>query len=288
MSQDDSVLTSADFLDELHRRGVRRVRCVRFRNNRTTVWSLTQKGTALNVHEAYRGATPALLDAFAVVVQEGGVGSERSRRAAKRISEWPQLADAIRAARAIHAARAADASAPPTHCSATPGQRAYLRAVYRYFNRTRFEDRLPEDVPVRLSRRMRSALGHMLPGERPDGTRYVVEIALNCDLMLATNAAERADTLLHEMAHAAAYLESGHRGHGPSWRAWARRVGCRPTTLYDRPVTARHRRRDAVTRVPPLPPALRPFAEASGPPAGPASPPHRIHPAEYMSTAPRG
>jgi hypothetical protein len=255
--QDDPVLTPADFLDELHRRGVRRVRCVRFRNNRSTVWSLTQRGTALNVHEAYRNAPASLLDAFAVLVREGGIGSPESRRASKQISEWPELADAIRAARAIHATRAAEASAAPTHCAATPEQRTYLRVLYAYFNRTRFDAGLPAEVPVRLSRRMRSALGHMLPGERTDGTRYVVEIALNCDLMLAGNAPERADTLLHEMAHIAAYLESGHRGHGPSWRAWAQRVGCRPTTLYDRPVIARRRRSDAVTRVPPLPPALR-------------------------------
>jgi hypothetical protein len=217
----------------------------------------------LNVHEAYRNATSILLDAFAVVVREGGVGSRGSRRAAKLISEWPEVTDAIRAARAVHAARAVTSSAPPTYCSATPDQRAYLQALYTYFNGSRFDDCLPRDVPVRLSRRMRSALGHMLPGEHADGSRYVVEIALNCDLMLAGNASERADTLIHEMAHVAAYLESGHRGHGPPWRTWAQRAGCRPTRLYDRPVVARRRRSDAVTRVPPLPPALRQPADSS-------------------------
>src|SRR5690606_42116757 len=79
----------------------------------------------------------------------------------------------------------------------------------------------------------------------------------NEDLMLPGNGSEREDTLLHEMAHAADYLLSGHRGHGPSWRSWARHVGCRPTTLYDRPVVRRRRRATPVTRVPPLPPALR-------------------------------
>lgn len=277
MAQDYSVLTSADFLDALRRRGATRVRCVRFRNNRSTVWSLTRNATVLNVHEAYRHATTTLLDAFAVVVREGGVGSPESRRASKRLTEWPELADAIRTARAAHAARVATSTAPPAHCAATPPQRAYLRALYTYFNRSRFDDSLPADIPVRLSRRMRSALGHMLPGERPDGTRYVVEIALNCDLMLPCNAAERADTLLHEMAHVATYLESGHRGHGPSWRAWAQHVGCRPTTLYDRPVVARNRRSDTVTRVPPLPPALGPAKESSVPVAERASTHYRSH-----------
>jgi hypothetical protein len=58
------------------------------------------------------------------------------------------------------------------------------------------------------------------------------------------------------MAHVADYLESGHLGHGSSWRSWARAAGCRPTRLYDRPMAKRRRRRDAVRRVPPLPASL--------------------------------
>jgi len=247
------MLTAADFLRQIQRRGAKRVRQVRFRDNRSTVWSLTKKGTVLNVHAAYQRATPSLLDAFATVAKEGGIGSAASRRAAERIAAWPALEEGIRAARERHAARRRAGENGSTHCCATPRQRAYLQALYRYFNHTRFNGRLPEDVPVRLSARMRSVLGHMVPGEAADGSRYVVEIALNVDLMLAGNGAERADTLLHEMAHIADYMESGNRGHGRSWREWARRVGCRPTTLYDRPVTSRRRRRDQVTRVPPLP-----------------------------------
>lgn len=226
--------------------------------NRSTVWSLTQNGTVLNVHAAYRRASSPLLDAFATLAMEGGIGSAASKRAAREISVWPELTEAIREARERHAARARwDSPEDCTHCCATPGQRAYVRVLYRYFNHTRFHNELPDEVPVRLSSRMKSALGHMRPGEGPDGCRYVVEIALNVDLMLAANGAERVDTLLHEMAHVADYLESGGRGHGRSWRAWARRVGCRPTTLYDRPVRYRSRRSDRVTRIPPLPPALR-------------------------------
>lgn len=250
---DPDVLTDTEFLLELRRRGARRLRCVRFRDNRSTVWSLTRSGTVLNVHIAYRKASPRLLDAFATLAREGGVGSSRSRTAASTVSKWPALGEAMREARERHDQRRNGSAPRPMYCSATAEQRAYLSALYRYFNATRFDGRLPQDVPVRLSRRMRSALGHMLPGEREDGSRYVVEIAINCDLMLARNAAERADTLLHEMAHVADYLETGHRGHGPSWQAWASKVGCRPTRLYDRPVATRRRRRDPVTRVPPLP-----------------------------------
>lgn len=248
------MLTPNDFLRELRHRGATRIDRVRFRENRSTVWSLTRRGTVLNVHAAFRRAPPTLLDAFATVAIEGGIASAASRRAAGRISEWPELAKALRVARERHAAERRQArEGRAIHCCGTPGQRAYLRALYRYFNDTRFGGSLPDDVPVRLSRRMKSALGHIRPGESADGSRYVAEIALNVDLMLEGNGAERADTLLHEMAHVADYLESGHRGHGRSWRAWARRVGCRPTTLYDRPVRYRARRRDPVTRVPPLP-----------------------------------
>lgn len=210
----------------------------------------------MNVHAAYAAATPALLDAFSTVAIEGGIASARSRRAAEQISEWPLVGEAIERERERHAARLGQS---PTHCCATPEQRRYLRRLYGYFNWTRFDGALPADIPVRLSHRMRSALGHMLPHELADGSRLVVEIALNCDLMLPGNGAERIDTLLHEMAHAADYLESGSRGHGRSWVAWARRVGCRPTTLYDRPVRYRRSRKDRVTRVPPLPPAFETF-----------------------------
>ncbi len=238
-----------------------RISHVSFRRNRSTVWSLTQGGTVLNVHAAYRMASPELLDAFATLASEGGIGSAASRRAAATVSEWPEIARAIREARLAHRRlRSAGSAEAATHCCATGGQHAYLRTLYRYFNRTRFGRCLPEDVPVRLSSRMRSALGHMLPGEDETSGRYVEEIALNVDLMLEGNGAERIDTLLHEMAHVAAYLACGHRGHGPSWREWAARAGCRPTTLYDRPVVFRRRRRDRVTRVPPLPPGLRSLA----------------------------
>jgi len=256
------TLSPEQFFAELRLRGATRIRRVVFRRNRSTLWSLTQGGRVLNLHAAYGPASPELLDAFAALVREGGVATDAARRAASLIAAWPALAPALREARATRGGRLGSA------CCATSGQAEYLRVLFRYFNHTRFEGRLPEDIPVRLSDRMSSSLGYMLPGEK-DGRRAVVEIALNVDLMLEGNGAERIDTLLHEMAHAAAYLLTGHRGHGRSWRDWARRAGCRPGRLYDRPVRARRRRRAAVTRVPPLPPPLQMFAawQSGGPTA---------------------
>jgi len=251
------MLSAHDFLMELQRRGAMRLRRVSFRDNRHVIWSLTQQGTVLNVHVAYGAAPSELLDAFALVAKAGGVRSAATRRAASDIAVWPDVS------RAVEATRASRKSRSRTSCCATREQRTYLRALYRYFNLTRFAGDLPHDVPVRLSCRMASSLGHMLPGEDVDGTRRVEEIALNVDLMLERNGAERIDTLLHEMAHVADYLQTGHLGHGSSWRRWAHRVGCRPTRLYERAVARRRRRRDPVQRVPPLPaPLARLVSEA--------------------------
>lgn len=244
------MLTPQDFLAELRRRGASRLSRVAFRENRSVIWSLTQQGTVLNLHRAYGAAPPELLDAFAVLVRAGGVRSAATRSAASTVGDWPDVWRAVEVTRATHKPRSA------TSCCATAEQRAYLRALYRYFNATRFGGSLPDDIEVRLSNRMRSSLGHMLPAGEADRRPRVEEIALNVDLMLERNGAERIDTLLHEMAHVADYLESGNLGHGRTWRAWARRVGCRPHRLYDRSVATRRRRSGRVTRVPPLPEAL--------------------------------
>lgn len=252
------------FLRELHARGARRLRKVSFRANRSTIWSLTQNGTALNVHVAYRRAPASILDAFAVLAGAGRPSRAEVRQAAERVRDWPGLDPVLEAVRSAYAQRRRRAACSDdgevTHCCATPEQRAYLRALYRYLNDTRFDGLLPDDVPVRLSNRMTSSLGHMIPGYDRRRGRYVVELALNVDLMLEGNGAERLDTLIHEMAHVADYLFHGERGHGRSWRAWARHAGCRVETRYDRPVVRRRRRATPVTRVPPLPPALRAHA----------------------------
>src|SRR5690606_4249153 len=41
------------------------------------------------------------------------------------------------------------------------------------------------------------------------------------------------DTVLHEIAHALAYQESGDTGHGPAWKAKAIRLGTSPSATTD-------------------------------------------------------
>ena len=149
------MLSAQEFLFELRRRGAKRLSRVSFRRNRSIIWSLTQNGCVLNVHVAYDSASAELLDAFAMLVREGGVRSRASQRAAALIGEWP----AVR--QALHEAVESRRSGVVTGCCATAGQSRYLRALYRYFNQTRFGGRLPDTIPIRLSNRMRSALGRV-------------------------------------------------------------------------------------------------------------------------------
>lgn len=240
----------------LRERGASRLRAVRFRRNRSTIWSLTRAGTQLNLHRAFAAAPATLLAGFVTIVNEEGVVTERAREASRRASEWPPLARdlaRIRAEATRTGASARGFGVGP--CCGTPGQRRYLRRLYRYLNRTRFAGRLPATVPIRLSNRMRSRLGQMVPGEI-DGRRRVLEIALNVDLMISGNGRARLDTLVHEMAHAADWLFDAEVGHGPTWKWWADYAGCESTAC----TTGRIRRRrkgTEVTRVPPLPLAAR-------------------------------
>lgn len=248
---------------------------VGFRENRRTIWSVTGGGRRLNLHAAYRDAPAEVVVHFAVLVREAtrrGRNGPAYRVAARAVRSWP----GVRAG--VERARERRGPATPGPCCATPEQRSWLGGLARHLARTRFGGDLPGDVPVRLSRRMTSRLGHMRgevvcdggDGRNGDvgGGRRVVEIALSLDLMLPDNESELLDTLIHEMAHAVDWLEHGGRGHGVRWKALARRAGCSDRARCDRPLPRRRRRAgDSVTGVPAGSPEV--FAErAAG--TGPA------------------
>jgi hypothetical protein len=243
-----------EILEFLRASGARSLRRVRLKENRSTIWSLTQHGRVLNLHRAFAGASARLLENFVVIANEAFRPTPAYRRAARRVADWPpvnrELARLRAQNRRLRSAGPRDRGVGP--CCATPGQRVYLRKLYRYLNVTRFGGRLPASMALRLSNRMKTRLGHMVPGTR-DGRPAVVEIALNVDLMLSGNGRARLDTLLHEMAHAADYLFDGHSGHGETWRKWARRAGCAAEACSAIPIRRRRRGHATVTRVPPLP-----------------------------------
>jgi hypothetical protein len=264
LSLELSWLSDTEFLAAMRLRGASDLARVRFRPNRTRLVSLSADRATLNVNAAFRSAPGEVLDAIAAFAS--ATRSDAGyRRAVRRLRHWWERQTEDAEGPADPARRA--------ECCGTPVQRRFLAATYARLNRSRFGGELPDNVPLRLSARMSRRFGHIHYG-RSRTVRAVEEIALNVDLMLPGNGAERLDTLLHVMAHAADYLESGNRGHGASWRAWAKRVGARPDRIYERPVVRRRRRRTQVTRVPPLPPPLACLLERprAAQPAGQSQP----------------
>ena len=237
-------LTEADFLAILRARGATSLDRVRFRPNRTRLVSLSADGRSLSVQTAFREAPGDVLDAIAVFAS--------SRRADRAYRE------AIRRLRTWWDRRSLDDPAEPDRsrarapCCGTPEQQAFLRSAYERLNRHCFDGTLPEDVPLRLSARMSRRFGHVYYGRSRDGARLIEEIALNIDLMIPGNEKHFLDTLLHEMAHAEAWLVHAHRDHGALWRRIATRVGCQPRACSTVRIRRRRRRAPAVTTIPRL------------------------------------
>jgi hypothetical protein len=207
-------LTEAELIDALQMRGIDGIRRVRYRPNRSRLISLSVDRVALNLHECFRGANDAVLDAIAIFLT-ATQGSEEQRRAVHIMRVWSegQLPSEL-----VYVP-------PPTSPSAgTREQMAFLRAAYRHLNRERFGNRLPEEVTIRLSGRMKRRFGHV--EYRRGRGRGIAEIGLNIELLLEGNEYPLLDTLLHEMAHIEAWVVHGHRGHGEPWERIAARVGC--------------------------------------------------------------
>lgn len=226
--------SESEMLRLLRREGARRLEKVAFRPNRSTIWSLTQEGRVLNLHEGYRGAPLPVVRAFVVIANHSRRSSVRYREACRFVRTWPGIDHALRRLNVRSPGRR---SPRPVRCQGLPQEQVRVRDLYRRLNRTRFGDRLPTDIPLRISRRMKSRLGHMAP-EGTSRNPTVGEIALNRTLLRKGNEAALEETLLHEMAHVAAYLFDGDPGHGSAWKAWARRAGCRPTPCIAIPVRA--------------------------------------------------
>jgi hypothetical protein len=180
--------------------------------------SVSRDGRTLNSHACFRGAPPEIVRA--VVMAVSGRGAVR-RRALRTIRDWEGTHRGLDRARR---------EKPPRGAAVDDGEAAPLRALFDRFNRSQFGGRLPA-IPLRVSHRMTRTLGTVVYSD--GGPRSVREIAIAAALLGAGNRDALADTLLHEMAHAEAWLEHGHRGHGGPWRRIARRVGCRPRARTD-------------------------------------------------------
>lgn len=249
------------FRRALHAHGARRIRQVRFKSNRTRMISLSGDGVSLNVHNCFRIADADVIDAVVTFIRAPRRSVEY-REAVSRLRMWwgavrGTLPASVRSS--LHLAKG---------CCGTPDQLEYLANLYRRINVERFDAWLPDPPRIRLSSKMSSRFGHVeyvWKGEK----RWVEEIALNIDLMLAGNERHLFETLVHEMAHIEAWLAYGHRHHGAIWRAVAKRVGCEATACTEVEIRRRSGSGLPITRIPkvderwlPLPRAVSPTRRA--------------------------
>jgi len=225
-------LTESELIRAMRVRGVNGIRRVRYRPNRSRLISISQDQEVLNLHECFRGATDDVLDAIASFLSAKPGSSEQrlSVHIMRAWSEGQSPGDLVQVPRKL------------LPSAGTREQLAFLRAAYRNLNRDRFYDRLPQEITIRLSSRMKRRFGHV---EYKHRGRGIAEIGLNIELLLEGNEYPLMDTLLHEMAHIEAWMVHGHRGHGEPWEVIARRVGCEVNAASH----MRIRRRRGITEV---------------------------------------
>ncbi|XP_067852766.1 germ cell nuclear acidic protein [Heptranchias perlo] len=95
--------------------------------------------------------------------------------------------------------------------------------LYNLFNKSVFQQKLPEKMEITWNKKMRKTAGYCVTGQKRDGVlqRYArIELSEKvCD------SAERLrDTLIHELCHAATWLINNVRdGHGPFWKLYAQK-----------------------------------------------------------------
>ncbi|XP_051877750.1 germ cell nuclear acidic protein [Pristis pectinata] len=95
--------------------------------------------------------------------------------------------------------------------------------LYNLYNKTIFQQKLPEKMEIAWNKKMRKTAGYCVTGQKRDDVlqRYArIELSEKvCD------SAERLrDTLIHELCHAATWLINNVRdGHGPIWKLYAQK-----------------------------------------------------------------
>lgn len=198
--------------EELHARlrglGLREIQRCRLTRNRAVMVSVA--GEELRVHEAFRVAPVSVLRAIVSFVN----GRTRLERATARraILAYPIATTGSRPER-IHTTHADDAD----HVTA-------LASAHALFNATHFGGAL-RAVPLRVSPRMRSRLGHYATSSEQDG---VAHIAISRYHIRRHSWDEVLHTLLHEMVHQWQDETARAIDHGGDFRAKAREIGITP------------------------------------------------------------
>ena len=115
---------------------------------------------------------------------------------------------------------------------------AQLSEAHRQLNAQHFGGTLTA-VPILLSGRMATRLGHYDPGSR----HASAEIVLSRKHVVKHGWREAMHTLLHEMVHQWQHETGAPVDHGPGFRKKAREVGITPAARRDVMPIERHRRR---------------------------------------------
>ncbi len=199
--------TAEELLARLQQLGLRRIARCRLTRNRNVMVSFGSG--ELRVHEGYLSAPESVLRAIVEFV-EGRTRAER--REAQRVI----VAHPIRSAK------------PPARRERTHEEDVevaeQLVAWHQRYNARHFHGKL-KTVPIRVSRRMKTRLGHYTAGT-PGGEP--AEIAISRAHLRKHGWQETLHTLLHEMVHQW-QDESGHSiDHGAVFRAKSREVGVAP------------------------------------------------------------
>ncbi len=209
LSFDRSVPRNADeLLGRLRQLGLKRITRVRLTRNRTVMVSYA--GTELRANEGYLGAPEEVLRAIVAFV-EGRTRADR-RAAQRTIIAFPFVQRAPARAERRERTHADDVAMVDQ-----------LDAWHRRYNARHFGGGL-STIPIRVSRRMKSRLGHYSPGAA--GVRS--EIAISRSHIRKHGWPEALHTLLHEMVHQWQDEARQPIDHGSGFRAKSREVGIAP------------------------------------------------------------
>ena len=198
------AITAEDLLARLRSLGLKRISTLTLTRNRAVMASF--RGNELRLHEAYLSAEEPVLRAIVQFV-EGRTRADR--RAAQRHILTHDVPAAPR--------RIARERTSPQDMSLA----GRLAEAHRDLNARHFGGALTE-VPIRVSRRMRSRLGHY-SAATPAGDP--AEIAISRSHLRRHGWDETLHTLLHEMVHQWQDETGRPIDHGSAFRVKAREVG---------------------------------------------------------------
>ena len=203
---DGAPRNADELLVRLRALGLRRIGECRLTRNRNVMVSF--RGNELRVHEGYLAAPPEVHQAIVQFI-EGRSRAER-KTAQRRIVSYSVETPRGPSRR--------ERTRPEDEPIATK-----LSLWHERYNADHFEGAL-KAVPVRVSRRMKSRLGHYSAGRRGEEG----EIAISWRHLRRHGWEEALHTLLHEMVHQWQDETGRPIDHGGAFRAKAREVGIEP------------------------------------------------------------